>query len=226
MRDFKFDKQLSIELYRKWFLLEKRNRSNYFDEGQINDLYNLNLNQTRSLINYYCSDKLISLNDGYEIHQDKPMFRCKFPLLYIDFNNFKKVIVELLVIDNTIECLNVPGCIVEGKDLKEAFGKFIIATLECFDVRFRNQMYFTNRVYPMKTYWNFSDINSIDYIQEIRNDGWENIIQCPFNTILFSNTSTVTYTVPNNNIISGNLRFAFKRYQFLVDYHTFRQMNL
>ena len=78
----------------------------------------------------------------------------------------------------------------------------------------------------MKTYWNFSDINSIDYIQELINEGWETIFHCHYNTILLNNKNTVTYTIPKNTIISGNLRFAFKRYQFLVDYHTFRQMNL
>jgi hypothetical protein len=226
MKQFKFDKQLSIELYRKWYILEKRDRNNYFDKDQITDLYNLIYIQTKHIINYYCGDDLILVNDEYEIHQDKPFFRCDFPLLYIDYNNFKKVIIEILVIGNSIECLNLPGCIVEGKNLNEAFEKFIIAAIECFDVRFRNQMYLTNRVYPMKTYWDFPEISSIDYIQELINDGWDNIFHCHYNTILLNNISTVTYTIPKNNTISGNLRFAFKRYQFLVDYHTFRLMNL
>jgi hypothetical protein len=226
MKEFKFDKQQSIELYRKWFLIEKRNRNDYFDSNQIDDLFNLNLKQTNDLIDYYCGDHLILLSGESGINQDKPIFRCDFPLLYVDFNNFKKIVVEILVIENTIECLNIPGCIVEGIDLKDTFKKFIIAALECFDVRFRNQMFFTNRVYPMKTYWNFPDINSNEYIEELSNDGWGKIFKCPNYTILLNDSSNVSFTIPNNVTISGNLRFAYKRYQFLVDYNTFRLMNL
>jgi len=114
----------------------KRNRSDNFDKQQVLDLYNLIVKQTRGLIDYYCSeDKLLLIKDEFPIKQDVPLFRCKFPMLYINFNDFKKVTLDILVLDNTIECLNVPGCIVEGRDLSDAFEKLIKAAIECFDVR-------------------------------------------------------------------------------------------
>jgi len=45
-------------------------------------------------------------------------------------------------------------------------------------------MYLTNRVFPMKTYWNFSDMMSDEYISELENDGWDEKYIYPFNTIL------------------------------------------
>jgi hypothetical protein len=71
----------------------------------------------------------------------------------------------------------------------------------------------------MKTYWVFNDLKSEEYIKELENDGWNEKHQYPFNTILLNGNNEVTYTIANNSIISGNLRFAFKRYQFLVSGH-------
>lgn len=148
------------------------------------------------------------------------------PALAIDYNDFKKVTLDLFVLDNTIECLNVPGCIVEGENLQQAFQKLIIAAIECFDVRFKKNMYLTNRVFPMKTYWNFIDLNSDEYIRELENDGWNEKYQYPFNTILLNINTVVTYTISNNALISGNLRFALKRYQFLISGSMHRLMNM
>jgi hypothetical protein len=226
MEGFKFNKQLSIELYRKWFLVEKRSRAAAYDKQQVSDLYNLIVKQTKSLIDYYCSNELVLLKDEFPVIQEKAFYRCKFPVLYIDYNIFKKVTLDLLVLDNTIECLNLPGCIVESDNLKSAFEKLIVAAIECFDVRFKKNMYLTNRVFPMKTYWNFSDLSSEEYIKELENCGWIEKYQYPFNTILLNENNEVTYTIANNSIVSGNLRFAFKRYQFLVSASMHRLMSM
>jgi hypothetical protein len=223
MKEFIFKKQVSIELYRKWFILEKKNPQDFLDRQQVLDLKNIILDQTSVIIDSYCENKLVLLNDEIPIGQKNPFFRCEFPILYLDFKKFKKIILKLLIIDNSIECLNVPGCIVEGENLNDAFNNLILAVIECFNIRSKNGMYFTNRVFPIKTYWNFNQLESEEYVKELKNDGWSNEFYCPFHTILLNNSSQVTYTIPHNKIISGSLRFAFKRYQFVTDGSSYRR---
>ena len=211
MKDFIFNKQASTELYRKWFLIEKRNPEEYFDREQILDLQRTIINQTENIIDFYCN-------------QEYSAFRGDFPILYINNKEFKKITVDLLIIKNSIECLNVPGCIAEEQTLKDAFNKIILSIIQCANVRFKNSMWFTNRVFPMHTYWNFDSISSEEYMKELREEGWTKEFNCPFHTVLLKEFNPVTYSIPHNETISGSLRFAFKRYQFLMDGSTYHQM--
>ena len=211
MKDFVFNKQASTELYRKWFLIEKKNPEEYFDREQILDLQETILNQTKDIIDYYCE-------------QDYPAFRGDFPILYVNNKEFKKITLDCLIIKNSIECLNMPGCIVEGENLKDAFNKIVVSVIQCANVRFKNSMWFTNRVFPMQTYWNFNATPSQEYVKELKDEGWTKEFVGPFHTILLKEFNPVTYSIPHDEIISGSLRFAFKRYQFLMDGRTYHEM--
>lgn len=211
MKDFVFDKQITTELYRKWFIIGGKKSDSFYDKEQILDLHKAITTQTNDIINFFCS-------------QDLHAFRGYFPILYINGKEFKKINIELLIIGNSIECLNMPGCIIEENTLKDTFNKFVLSVIQCVDIRVKNGIWITNRVFPMITYWNFDAISSQNYIDELIQEGWYKKFECPFHTILINPNSPVTYSIPNNETISGSLRFAFKRYQFLMDGKSFYRM--
>jgi len=71
MSEFKFDKQISTELYRKWYLLSKKDPSKSYDKEQIDDLFSA----IKSQIDFILKQL---------IEQELHAYRAKIPFLFIN----------------------------------------------------------------------------------------------------------------------------------------------
>ncbi len=212
MEKFKFDKQVSTELYRKWFLLSKKDPTKPYDKEQIDDLYHAIKFQVG-----YIFKQLVD----YELQY----YHAEIPFLFINDKKFEEFEVEVLVIGNSIECLSIPGCMVEGENRITAFDNLIKAIIQCSDARIKNGLWFLNRVFPMKLYdKSVQPISSEKLIQKLKNDGWTKEYVGEYHTVLLREGNKVTYTIPNNSEISSGLHFGYNRLQFLLSGKQFREM--
>jgi len=132
--------------------------------------------------------------------------------------------VEVLVIGNTVDCLSIPGCMVEGENRMIAFDNLIKAIIQCSDARIRNGLGFSNRVFPMNLHPNLQSISSDALIQKLKNDGWNNEYVGTYHTVLIKAGSKVTYTVQNDSEVSSNLHFAYNRLMLLLSGQQFYEM--
>ena len=212
MGKFKFDKQISTELYRKWYLLSKKNPSNPYDKEQVDDLFLA----IKSKIGYIIKQL---------VEQELYAYRAEIPFLFVNNKKFEEFEVEVLVIGNKIDCLSIPGCMVEGENRKIAFDNLLKAVIQCADARTKNGLWFLNRVFPMKLYnANVQAINSEKLIQKLKNDGWNKEYIGAYHVILLRDDSKVTYAVPHNTEISSSLHFGYNRLQFLMSGKQFNEM--
>lgn len=211
MDKFKYDKQLSTELYRKWFLLNGKDQSNPYDKEQVDDLFAIIKEQIGYILEQLVNHKLYA-------------FRAEFPFLFINGNKFDEFDVEVLVVDKTIECLSIPGCMAEADNREAAFDNLIRAIIQCSDARVKNGMWYLNRVFPMKFYEANDPITSVVLVNKLINAGWTKEYLGPYHTVLLSQGSKVTYTIQNDTVISGSMLFGYNRLQFLMSGRQFREM--
>ena len=212
MDDFKFDKQISLEIFRKWFILLKKDPSQQYDQDQIDDLF-----QTHKLQVGYLFQQL----ENYELHT----FRAEIPFLFINYKKFHQFNVEVLIIGNTIDCLNIPGCMVEGETRMLAFNNLIKAVIQCSDARIKNGLFFLNRVFPvLSCNPHLQPIDSEHLIKQLKKDGWPIEYRGQYHTVLLRHGSKVTYTIPNNSNISSDLHFNYIRLQRALNYNDYINM--
>lgn len=212
MDDFKFNKQVATELYRKWFLLSKKNPSHSYDKEQIDDLVAIHKSQIGFLLKQL-------------VEQALHAFRAEIPFLFINDKKFEEFDVEVLVIGNSIDCLSMPGCMVEAENRNAAFDNLLKAVIQCADARIRNGLWFLNRVFPMKLYdASVQSISSEELIQKLKEDGWNKEYTGAYHTILLKEGSKVTYTIANNSVISSGLHFGYNRLKFLMSGKQYYEM--
>lgn len=213
MEDFKNIKQSLTVLYRRWYIEKKKNPNNAYDKEQVDDLFDLVRYNLQDIINQLTKNKITP-------------FIIEIPFVFINQNKYNDFTIEILPIGNTIECVNIPGCIAEGPDLQTAFDNLIRAIIQCADARARNGLWYLNRVYPMKLYYpTMEEIYSEDLILNLINAGWDIQYKGPYHTVLLSEGSKITYTIQNQSLISKSLHFAYIQLQFLLTYNQQRGMN-
>jgi len=203
-----YDKQSSLTIFRKWYLKEKKTPHDIYDKGQVDDL----AQHIIQVISAYV-DELLEF--------DKYAYRAKIPFIYIDFKEFIKFEIEVLVIGNTIECLNMPGCIVEGENLKVAFDNLVYAVIQCADARRLNGLWFQNQVFTMQMYnASIKATDSKELTKEYIEKGWSNVYDGPYHKVLLAKGNKVTYTIPQNSHVSSTVTFAYEKLQFQIDAKT------
>ena len=212
MEKFKFNKQITTELYRKWFIDLKKDPNKQYDKEQIDDLFNA-----------------IKLQIGFIIKElidcELQTYRAVIPFLFINGKKFEEFEVEVLVIGNYIDCLSIPGCMVDGENSNKSFDNLIKAVIQCADARTKYGLWFLNRVFPMKLYdASIQSISSDKLIQKLKSHGWDKEYIGAYHTILIRDGSKVTYTLPHNSEISKGLHFGYNRLQFLLSGKQFREM--
>ncbi len=203
-----YDRQSIVELYRKWFLVSKKDPNAYFDHEQVDDLAILIKNRI----------DLGSLIDA------GPVYRSEIPIPYIRFQKIHELMVEIFVIQNNISCINIPGCIVEGENRKISFNTLINAIIECIDARIKNGFDIFNRVYPMEIYTKTEPISSENLIKKLNGEGWSIQYHGPYHTVLLKKGSKVTYTIANNTEISSSLHYSYNRLRFLLGKNQYRRL--
>lgn len=203
-----YDKQSSTGLFRKWYILEKKSPHAIYDKGQVDDL----AQHILTIINPYI-DELLAF--------DREFYRATIPFLYIDYKEFIKFEIDILVIHNTIECLNMPGCVVEGKSLKTAFSNLINAVIQCADARRLRGMWYQNQVFTMQIYNADSEATeSKDLITKYIKNGWSDVYDGPYHKVLLAKGNKVTYTISKNGPISSTVAFAYEKLQYQIDAKT------
>lgn len=201
MTKFKFDNQISAELYRKWFLLGKKDPENLYDKEQIDDLY--------QAINYQIGSGLEEL-----IKLESEIIRSQIPFLHIYHKKFRKFDVEILVMKNTIECKNIPGCMAEGNNRRVAFENLLKAIIVCSDIRIKRKYRLLNKVYPLDIFKHVftngvNSIHSNELINFLKSWGWNIEIVRPYFSVLLKEDNRVAFTIPNNSEISESLHLAY-----------------
>lgn len=205
MDEFSFSKQDSAELYRKWYLIKRKGLDNPYDKEQVDDLFNVIKSQVQFLIDKISNEKTYA-------------FIVEIPFLFIDKNKYRQYDVEVAVLGNTLECINIPGCMAEGDNRHDAFDNLIRAVIQCSDARLKNGFWYLNRVFPMRLYYpNMVPISSDDLIENLITDGWNIKYPGPYHTVLLREASKVTFTVQNKSIISETLHFAYIHLQLLLN---------
>jgi len=212
MEDFNNMKQSLVVLYRKWYLEKKKDLNKAYDKEQVDDLFDLVKYNLQNIIDQLTKNKIA------------PSI-IEIPFVFINQNKYHDFTIEILPIENTIECVNIPGCMAEGLNLQIAFDNLIRAIIQCADARARNGLWYLNRVYPMKLFYpNMEEIYSEDLILNLINAGWDIQYKGPYHTVLLSEGSKITYTVQNNSQISKSMHFAYIHLQFLLSKEQQRDM--
>jgi hypothetical protein len=212
VEDFKNITQSLAVLYRKWYIEKKKDLNKPYDKEQIDDLFDLVRYKLKNIIDHLTKNKIT------------PSI-IEIPFFFINRNKYHDFIVEIFPIENTIECINIPGCMAEGSNFQIAFDNLIRAIIQCADARSRNGLWYLNRVYPMKLYYpNMEEICSDDLIQNLIDTGWNIHYKGPYHTVLLREGSKITYTIQNNSRISKTMHFAYIHLQFLITRQQQRNM--
>ena len=212
MNSFDFNRQKATLLYRDWFVIKKKNPTDNYDKEQVDSLRNYLLTELNEYIEYLKN-------------QERKVYRTEIPILFIREKKIETFPNEVLVIENTIQSLNVPGCMAVGKSIDEAYENYFNAIIECADARYKNGLGFMNIVHTMKFYdANSKDLPKIEVIEEIKKAGWDKEYQGIYNTILLKNGNKVTFTIPNTNTISSSMVFWFRKLQFQISAKMEREM--
>ena len=211
MVNFNFDEQLPVRLYKKWFLLSKKDQNKPYDKEQIDDLFIALKSQMGEIIEQLIEEEL-------------PTFRAQIPFLFINGKQVAEFEVEIFVMGNTIDCSNIPGCIVEGKNRKVAFDNLLKAIIQCADARTKYGLDILNSVFPMKSYEIVQSISSSKLIEKLKHQGWTIEYIGAYHTVLLRVGSKVTYTIPNHSEISSSMHFGYHRLQFLMSEEQYREM--
>jgi hypothetical protein len=212
MSSFDFNKQKATLLYRKWYVESKKSLKAIYDKDQVDNLSDFLLSELHELIEHYKNQKLKA-------------YRAEIPMLYIRENKIETFPNEILVIDNSIQSLNMPGCMAVGSNIDETFENYFKAVIECADARYKSGLGFMNIIHTMQMYdMNSKDLKRIDVINELTNAGWSNKYEYYYNTILLRSGNKVTYTVPNTESITGSMIFWFRKLQFQISAKMEREM--
>ncbi len=207
-----FEMQQAIKLYRKWYLISKKDSSQQYDKDQIDDLMDFLMIQSEPVRNYFLSQNIDS-------------YRTEIPMLYVRGKEIKTFPHELMVIKNSIQSLNMPGCIATGKDINEAYRNYFRALIECTDTRYQNGLGLMNIVHTMNIYnLNSKDMSRNELTKELKDSGWTQEYQGVYNTILFHPKSKITYTIPKHEIIEEGIIFWFRKLQYQIDAKTHREL--
>lgn len=214
MKTFNFDKQGAARLYRQWYLESKKDISSPYDKDQIEDLRDYLYQELGGLIHSYCSQK-------------KKYYTATLPILFIGEKKFETFPNDILVIKNTIQSTNMPGCMAVGDSIEEAYHNYLSAIIECADARYRNGFGFMNIVHTISNYAiPAHDINRADFIAELREFGWTKEYNGTYNTVLLQEGNKVTYTVPKKEIIIDDMVLWFRQLRFQISARQFKIENL
>ena len=197
------DRQLATNLHRKWYFIKQKDPLIKYDAEQIQDLHDFLMDELNPI-----------LNNLYD--QGLSYYRAEIPILFIGSQNIYTFTNEILVADNIIQSLNMPGCIAIGKNIIDAFSNYFYALIECADARYRNGMDFMNII-------QFIDINILgskeiereQLIKRLNALGWTICYEGIHNTVLLKQGSKVSYTIPRISIIPSMIDFWIRRMQFL-----------
>lgn len=206
MQEFAFDQQAAIEVYKKHFLTSTKPIITPYSKEQLDGVFIAIKSQIALLIQTLVGEKHFS-------------YKTTIPFFYINeieqkVNEYE---VEILVVGSIIECVSIPGCIVEGLDREIAFDNLIKAVIQCSDARIKNGLWFLNRVFPVDMWVDGQATSSSSLLKKLENDGWNIKYESPYHTVLLRTGSKVTYTIANDTEISGALSFAYNRLQLLTN---------
>ena len=203
MEEFEFDLNVFVEIGLKY----QGQRFEKMPRNQITELRDAILNQTEEIIDFYCN-----------INEE--CFKGPFPIIITGEKGIYKITAGFIFMNNSIECINIPVCIEKGNDYREAFNKIIVSIIECLDVRLKRNMNLTENIVADKSFKNCDSISSQEFIDNLREAGWEEIVRMPFHTILLKKNCPITFTIPNETNISQDIHWAFDRYRFYHEENT------
>ncbi len=212
MSSFDFNRQKATLLYRDWYILSKKNPKKKYDKEQIDSLRNYLLSELRELINHYSNQKL-------------QVYRAELPILFIGEKKIETFINEILVINNSIQSINMPGCMAIGENNEDTYSNYLNAVIECSDARYRHCISFMNIIQTMKMYdANSKDIPTIDLIKELKEAGWTYEYDGVYNTVLLKKGNKVSFTIPKSEIVSSSMVLWFRKLQYQISIKLEREM--
>ena len=212
MNNFNFNNQKATLLYRNWYLVSKKNKKEHYDKEQVDTLRNYLLEELSDIIKHYTS-------------QNIKAYRAELPILFIGEQKFETFPNAILVIGNSIQSLNLPGCMAIGENIEEAYTNYLSAVIECTDARYRKKMGFMNIVHTMRFYdSNIKDVERRIFLNELIKSGWGEIIEGVYNSILFKKGNKVTYTLPKTKTIKSSMVTWFHKLQFQISAKTEMEM--
>ena len=129
MEGFEFDLTVFIEIGLKY----QSTRFDKMPKAQVLELRDAILDQTSEIVDYYCNSK-------------EHAFKGAFPILITGEKGLYQITAGFLFISNSIECVNIPTCIEEGVNYRDAFSKIIVSIIECLDVRIKRKMNLTENI--------------------------------------------------------------------------------
>lgn len=207
-----FNKQTAAELYRKWYIIEKKDPYQKYDNEQIKDLHSLLLKAYTPFIS------ILKRN------QNLRTFRIVIPVLYIGKNRIEIFSNEMLILKNNFYSMNIPGCMSFGTNIEEAFCNHIFALIECSDARCRYGMSFMNIVHTMNYMNTEKDIGRDVYLRELIMCGWDIQYEGLKNTVLLKKGNEVTYTLPRTDVINPFMVHWFNQLQLQISASTSRSL--
>lgn len=212
MNSFDFNRQKATLLYRDWYVLLKKLPKDNYDKYQVDSLRDYLFSELNEHIQFLKSQK-------------QKFYRTELPILFIREKKIETFPNEILVIENTIQSLNVPGCMAVGETIDKAYENYFNAIIECADARFKNGLSFMNIVHTMKIYdANSKDLPRNEVIKELKQAGWNKEYQGAYNTVLLKDGNKVTFTIPFTETISSSMVFWFRKLQFQVSAKMEREM--
>lgn len=209
-----FDRQDAIKLYRSWYIEESKSPDAYYDHEQIESMYQY---VSKSLATYI--KNLIETATAYA-------YQIEIPMIYFSASKIEFILNEALVAGNSIQSINMAGCMAVGKDLNEAYDNYLYALIECIDVRKRNNITLMQKSYTFQHIDpNIKAIPRIELINELEKSGWVSHVYCLKNEILINPSSNVTYTIPYTDIIEEDMVFWSRKMMFQISANAARELN-
>lgn len=212
MSTFEFNKQKATQLYRKWYVESNKSFLSNYDKEQVDDLSFYLLSELHDLLEYYKNQKL-------------KVYRAELPMLYIRYKKIETFPNEIFVIENSIQSLNMPGCMAVGNSIDNTFENYFKAVIECSDARYKNGLGFMNVIHTMQMFdMNSKDLKREDVVNELINAGWNIRHEGIYNTVFLSSGNKVTYTLPKSDVILSTMVFWFRKLQFQISAKVAREM--
>ena len=151
------------------------------------------------------------------INQERNIYRAEIPVLYIGNNKLETFLNSILVIDNSIQSLNMPGCMAVGENIESAFSNYVFALIESTDIRYKSKMPLMCHVTTMQLYdLRAKDVERNQVLALLYYAGWNDIYECHKNTILLKKNNKVAFTLPRTEMINRNMDIWFNKLIFQI----------
>jgi hypothetical protein len=176
------------------------------------------INDSQAFSKVIMANKLLNKDYFLKLCTESPKyFRFEIELaLFENDDGIEPIEYECFFLDEVkycvVECMNMPGCITQGKSRMEAIDNSLKSLIECSIIRKRMNLELTGERHenPINFYGTHEeDKKYVDFIADLNKFGYKSVLEGPFHSILMKGDIPVTFSVLKTDTIYHHMASRF-----------------